>query len=66
MRASLTLSEQVLWARIRGRRLGSVFRRQVPLLGRFIADFLAPAQRRAARKKAAIRSLAWAISAGSS
>jgi very-short-patch-repair endonuclease len=45
MRASLTPSEQLLWARIRGRRLGVVFRRQVPLLGRFIADFLAPAQR---------------------
>jgi very-short-patch-repair endonuclease len=25
--------------------LGVVFRRQVPLLGRYIADFLAPAQR---------------------
>jgi very-short-patch-repair endonuclease len=25
--------------------LGLVFRRQVPLLGRFIADFLAPAER---------------------
>jgi len=25
--------------------LGVLFRRQVPLLGRFIADFLAPAQR---------------------
>jgi very-short-patch-repair endonuclease len=45
MRASPTSTEQLLWARIRGRRLGVVFRRQVPLLGRFIADFLAPAQR---------------------
>jgi crossover junction endodeoxyribonuclease RuvC len=45
MRASLTPSEQLLWARLRGRRLGVVFRRQVPLLGRFIADFLAPAVR---------------------
>ncbi len=44
MRASLTPSEALLWARIRGRRLGVVFRRQVPLLGRLIADFLAPAQ----------------------
>jgi very-short-patch-repair endonuclease len=44
MRASLTASEQLLWARIRGRRLGVVFRRQVPLFGRFIADFVAPAQ----------------------
>ncbi|HKO52554.1 MAG TPA: DUF559 domain-containing protein [Polyangiaceae bacterium] len=45
MRASLTPSEALLWARIRGRRLGPVFRRQVPLLGRYIADFLAPAER---------------------
>jgi len=45
MRASLTASEALLWARLRGRRLGVVFRRQVPLLGRFIADFLAPAER---------------------
>jgi len=30
---------------MRGRRLGVLFRRQVPLLGRFIADFLAPAER---------------------
>ena len=45
MRASLTPSEQLLWARIRGRRLGVAFRRRVPLLGRFIADFFAPAER---------------------
>jgi len=45
LRASPTPSEQLLWAHIRGRRLGVVFRRQLPLLGRFIADFLAPAQR---------------------
>ena len=45
MRASPTSTEQLLWQRIRGRRLGVVFRRQVPLLGRFIADFFAPAQR---------------------
>ena len=35
----------LLWARIRGRGLGPVFRWQVPLLRRFIADFLAPAER---------------------
>ena len=35
----------LLWQRIRGRRLGVVVRRQVPRLGRFTADFLAPAQR---------------------
>ena len=45
MRASLTPTEQLLWQRIRGRRLGVLIRRQVPLLGRFIADFLAPAER---------------------
>ncbi|MEI9938503.1 MAG: DUF559 domain-containing protein [Pseudomonadota bacterium] len=45
MRGSPTATEELLWARIRGRRLGAVFRRQVPLLGRFIADFSAPAQR---------------------
>jgi len=45
MRFALTASEQLLWTRIRGRSLGVVFRRQVPLLGRFIADFLAPARR---------------------
>jgi len=45
MRASLTPSEALLWVRLRGRRLGPVFRRQVPLLGRFIADFLAPVER---------------------
>ena len=45
MRASQTRSEELLWARIRGRRLGVVFRRQVPLLGRFIADFYASAAR---------------------
>jgi len=45
MRASPTSTEQVLWQHIRGRRLGDVFRRQVPLLGRFSADFAAPARR---------------------
>jgi very-short-patch-repair endonuclease len=45
MRWMPTPSERLLWAHIRGRRLGVVFRRQVPLLGRFIADFLAPARR---------------------
>jgi very-short-patch-repair endonuclease len=45
MRFSLTSTEQLLWHCLRGRRLGVVFRRQVPLFGRFIADFLAPTQR---------------------
>jgi very-short-patch-repair endonuclease len=43
-RTQLTFSEQLLWAQLRGGRLGVAFRRQVPL-GRFIVDFLAPAQR---------------------
>ncbi|HEX7453712.1 MAG TPA: DUF559 domain-containing protein, partial [Polyangiaceae bacterium] len=45
MRGTQTSTEELHWAGIRGRRLGVVFRRQVPLLGRFIGDFLAPAQR---------------------
>ena len=45
MRVSPTATEHLLWERIRGRRLGVVIRRQVPLLGRFIADFYAPSQR---------------------
>jgi very-short-patch-repair endonuclease len=44
MRSWLTPSEQALWELIRGRRLGVQFCRQVPV-GRFIVDFLAPAQR---------------------
>ena len=42
MRSSLTPSEQKLWSAIRGCRLGVWFRRQV-VLGRFVADFVAPA-----------------------
>jgi len=45
MRGSPTATEALLWDRIRGRQLGVVFRRQVPLLGRFIADFYSPSQR---------------------
>lgn len=41
MRGSLTATEELLWNRLRGRRLGGLFRRQVPLLGTLIADFLA-------------------------
>ena len=43
MRFAPTVSEQVLWEALRGRRLGVQFRRQVPLLGKYVADFLAPA-----------------------
>ena len=45
MRLSQTATEQLLWHHLRGRRLGALCRRQVPLLNRFIADFYAPAQR---------------------
>ena len=45
MRAAGTASEQRLWEAVRARRLGVEFRRQVPLLGRFIVDLLAPAAR---------------------
>jgi very-short-patch-repair endonuclease len=41
MRFDCTPSETLLWNAIRGRRLGAEFRRQVPLLGRYIADFFA-------------------------
>ena len=38
-----TAEEEILWRALRARQLGVAFRRQVPLLGRFIADFFAPA-----------------------
>ena len=43
-RCCLTDTEALLWARIRGCRLGVWFRRQVPL-GRYIVDFVAPGAR---------------------
>ena len=43
-RFSPTLSERKLWLALSaGRVLGVVFRRQVPIGGRFIGDFVAPA-----------------------
>ena len=42
MRRTPTPSERVLFEAVRGGRLGVGFRRQVPLLGRYIADLLAP------------------------
>lgn len=45
MRRALTSSEQRLWSCISGGKLGVSFRRQVPVAGRFIADFLAPSAR---------------------
>ena len=41
MRREPPTSEARLFSALRGRRLGVSFRRQVPLLGRFIADLLA-------------------------
>jgi len=41
-RQTLTPSEARLWRALRSRRQGVQFRRQVPLCGRYIADFLAP------------------------
>ncbi|HYO94658.1 MAG TPA: endonuclease domain-containing protein [Polyangiaceae bacterium] len=40
-----TESEALLWSALKGRQLGVSFRRQVPVGGRFIADFCAPAVR---------------------
>jgi very-short-patch-repair endonuclease len=45
MRAAGTSSEQLLWAHLRGRQLGVSFKRQAPLGGRFIVDFLASSAR---------------------
>jgi very-short-patch-repair endonuclease len=42
MRRAPTASEAALWRLVAARKLGVSFRRQVPLGGRFIADFLAP------------------------
>lgn len=44
-RQAPTDTETALWAELRGRRLGVQFRRQVPLCGRYVADFFAPAAR---------------------
>ena len=42
-RRAPTESEARLWAALRGCKLGVQFRRQVPLAGRYIVDFVAPA-----------------------
>ena len=44
-RSAPTESEALLWEALRGRKLGVQFRRQVPLCGRYIVDFAAPAAR---------------------
>lgn len=46
MRRQMTPSEALLWHHgLRAGQLGVAFKRQVPLCGRFIADFVAPARR---------------------
>jgi very-short-patch-repair endonuclease len=45
MRHCPTASEERLFRALAGGRLGVCFRRQVPLLGRYIVDLLAPAAR---------------------
>jgi very-short-patch-repair endonuclease len=42
MRFGQSEAEAALWRAIRGRQLGVSFRRQVPLIERYIADFFAP------------------------
>ncbi len=44
-RSSLTDSEARLWSGLKARQLGVTFRRQVPVGGQYIADFLAPSLR---------------------
>lgn len=40
-----TAAVAALWQRLRGKQLGVWFRRQVPLVGRYVADFYAPGVR---------------------
>jgi very-short-patch-repair endonuclease len=44
MRASLTPTEQLLWAQLAGGKLGVGFRRQY-VIGKFVVDFAAPSRR---------------------
>jgi very-short-patch-repair endonuclease len=45
MRQNCTPSERALWGRLRAKQLGVHFRRQVPLLERYIVDFWSPRAR---------------------
>ncbi len=45
LRHQMTPSEAALWSCFSAGKLGVRFQRQVPVAGRFIADFLAPAAR---------------------
>jgi very-short-patch-repair endonuclease len=42
MRFALTPEEALLWCVLKAGQLGVAFRRQIPLCGRYIADFFAP------------------------
>ena len=42
LRAEMSISEQVLWKRIRDKKLGHKFRRQHPI-GKYVLDFYCPA-----------------------
>ena len=45
LRAEPTFSEAKLWQALRAGKLGVTFRRQVPVLDRYIVDLLAPKER---------------------
>jgi very-short-patch-repair endonuclease len=45
MRHNLSENERILWQRLSGNKLGVAFRRQVPVGGKYIADFIAPSAR---------------------
>lgn len=75
MRFAPTATEALLWSRLRARQLGVQFRRQY-VVGRFIADFAAPAARLVvevdggyhagrsgpdARRDEALRRLGWRV-----
>jgi very-short-patch-repair endonuclease len=62
MRAAPTASEERLWALLRGNQLGVWFRRQVPL-GRFVADFAAPAARLVVEVDGGYHARRWAADA---
>jgi very-short-patch-repair endonuclease len=44
-RSTATVSERRLWAELSGKKLGTAFRRQAVLCGKYVVDFYAPAER---------------------
>jgi imidazole glycerol-phosphate synthase subunit HisF len=42
LRHNLTENERILWQQLSGKQLGVAFKRQVPIGGKYIADFVAP------------------------